>query len=496
MKNLLLSAICAIISFSLTAQSDIVPPALDKPANAATNQMPDAQLDWYAVTGIGPVTYQVQIDTSDQFLTPIIYSTSFSAQKAENLMFGEKYYWRVNATDNSGTSGWSEIRDFTVFSFVALHKPDDEDTSKMPDVVLDWSNKKGSLFISGYTYYDLQVSPTDDFNNPSFIDSIPLGAFSSTASYYESQTSDLLFDTTYYWRVRVRHTVDTSDWSEVWSFSTIKTVIPNTPENGATGQNPDVVLSWEPMTGVVKFIYQICTDPNFTFPCITDFTEESSVTISSLLFGATYHWRVKAVHLLDTTDWSPDHNFQIINTVLLSSPADGATGQPSLPTLAWNTIVGADEYEVRWNSEDNTIKDTAITTTPSFNMFVPLDLGEKYFWKVRAINNVDTTDWSASWAFNTAQLGIDVNILSKDKIHLFPNPTNGDFYIELKSEKNMQIQVTILDFVGKTVFDKTCFYNDGLKVNEIKLDDLNSGLYFIRLKSGDAVYTEKLIIDK
>ncbi len=61
MKNLLLTAIFAIISLSLISQTDIFPPVLDKPANAATNQMPDVQLDWYAVNGIGLISYELQI---------------------------------------------------------------------------------------------------------------------------------------------------------------------------------------------------------------------------------------------------------------------------------------------------------------------------------------------------------------------------------------------------------------------------------------------------
>jgi hypothetical protein len=496
MKNLLLAVVLTIISTFVYSQTDVLPPLLDKPANAATNQMPDVQLDWYAVNGIGQVSYTLEVDTSDLFPTPVTYSTIYTAQKAENLMFGGVYFWRVKATDNTGTSNWSEIRNFTVFSFVALHLPTNGNTGQMPNVVVDWSNKKGPTYISGLTYYDVELSLTDDFMAPYLVDSVKFGSLPSNANYYTLQTSNLLFDTTYYWRVRARHDMDASDWSEVWSFVTKAGVTLTAPTNGAVNQSPDVVLTWEAMTGIISFVYQVCTDPNFTFPCITNFTESNTVTVPSLLFGATYHWRVRAAHLLDTTNWSNEFHFQIINTVLLSTPANGAVGVNTLPILSWNNIAGADQYELRWNNSDNTIVDTAIITVPSFQMYKPLEMNEDYYWKVRAINNVDTTNWSDVWQFHTGPQAVGDISLQKNEYRVFPNPSNGELSIEFNSLQTTNVQVTILDFVGKTVFDNTYSFQQGLDKKSADLRQLNDGLYFIRFKSGDKVYSEKLIISK
>jgi photosystem II stability/assembly factor-like uncharacterized protein len=400
----------------------------------------------------------------------------------ENLLFDTKYFWRVRALNDADTSGWSSVKYFYSLSNVVLDKPIQNAIGLNPNVELKWDS------IPGVTEYIYQVCTDPGFTFPCITN------FTQSSSVV---IPSLAFGTTYHWRVKAFHSSDTTDWSEERYFQIINIVELDSPEDGATGQNPDVVLSWEPITEEVKFIYQICADSNFTFPCITDFTEESSVTIYSLLFGATYHWRVKAVHLLDTTDWSDNRDFQIINTVLLTSPENNATGQLPLLTLTWNEIIGVEKYEVRWwRIENDTICDTVFTITPSFAMVNPLDMGEEYFWKVRAINNLDTTDWSATWAFNTEELGIDGHILAKDKIHMFPNPTNGDFYIELISEYPTSIQITILNIVGKTVFDNSFTFGQGTETKKIEINNLNSGLYFIRLKSGDAVYTEKLIIDK
>ena len=68
--------------------------------------------------------------------------------------------------------------------------------------------------------------------------------------------------------------------------------------------------------------------------------------------------------------------------------------------------------------------------------------------------------------------------------------------VELNTEKQTNIQITILDFVGKVVFDKNYSFGQGMETKNINLYDLNNGLYFIRFRSGDEVYTEKLVIDK
>lgn len=494
MKNLLFTTIFAIFSAGLLAQTDILPPALYKPDNNAINQMPNAELDWYASNGIGEITYTVQIDTSDQFNNPVSYTTELTSKRAEDLLFGNTYYWRVMANDDSGPSSWSETRSLTIFDEVELDKPTDNATGQMPELNLIWKNRKGANFITGLTFYDVQVSFTEDFSAPYIEIAVPFGSFPADTNFYYTKATGLYFGTTNYWRVRARHNADISEWSAVRSFSTINGVSLTEPANNATNQNVDVQLKWAAIPGVLKFVYQVCTDPNFTFPCITDFTNTNSVTIPSLSFGATYHWRVKGYHTIDTTDWSEERSFQIINSVLLTSPQNNATGLTNLPTLKWNTIAGADKYEVRWQSEDLSISDTAFSETNQFLMFKPLDIDKDYFWKVRAYNDYEISGWSDTWQFHVGSQNTGDISLQRKNVRIFPNPCDGEFNIELNSSQANHVKVTILDFVGKVVFQETTSYQTGLDINKFKTGELKEGLYFLQLNAGENIYTEKLII--
>jgi len=498
MKNLLFTILFTALTIGLYSQPDILPPVLTKPTDAATNQMPDAELDWYAVNGIGTISYEIQIDTSNLFPDPVTMTSVTTAVNAQDLIFGDQYFWRVRASDNTGTSDWSAVFSFTIFNLVALNKPTDTANNQMPNVGLSWSNRKGAIYITGITYYDIQGSFLEDFSTIDFSNSLATGTFPADSNFVLYRTSNLLFDTTYYWRVRARHNFGTCEWSAPWSFSVATGVTLLTPANNATNQDPNITLTWAPLTGINDYIYQVCSDPNFTFPCITGLANDdyTSITVPELLFGNTYYWRLQAAHDADTSDWSAVRSFQVINSVLLHLPANGSAGLSTLPTLDWLPIIGIDGYELRVYDEDYTYSDTAFLETNLYNVFKPLELGKDYFWKVRTFSNGDTTNWSETWQFHTGPQGTGNIALNDNNINLYPNPSKGLLTFELKSARETEIQVTVVDFVGKVVFEKYFLFRQGSDAVNIDLNNLNDGLYFIRFKTGQNVYTRKLIINK
>ncbi len=170
MKNLLSIAFLTIISISLFSQNEVLPPTLVSPANEATNQNPDAELDWYAVNGIGQVSYIVEIDSSDQFDPGSgaysTYTVTVTKKNAENLFFGVNYFWRVKAFDETNDpSDWSEVYSFTVFDVINLYAPEEAEAIGVdPDGILTWKSKQGSAPITGITDYHVQVSLDEDFS--------------------------------------------------------------------------------------------------------------------------------------------------------------------------------------------------------------------------------------------------------------------------------------------------------------------------------------------
>ncbi len=68
----------------------------------------------------------------------------------------------------------------------------------------------------GITYYDYQVDVTPSFNSSTLISGSQSGSI--------LPLSDFSLGTTYYWRVRGRHSTDTLAWSTVRNF-TVTTIL-------------------------------------------------------------------------------------------------------------------------------------------------------------------------------------------------------------------------------------------------------------------------------
>ncbi len=90
-------------------------------------------------------------------------------------------------------------------------------------------------------------------------------------------------------------------------------------------------------------------------------------------------------------------------TVTLLSPEDGAANISLTPTFAWSASSGATAYRLQLAytaSFDSTLFDIGDIEGISYEA-TGLEMDAAYFWRVRAINAVGSSDWSAAWSFST-----------------------------------------------------------------------------------------------
>ncbi len=74
-------------------------------------------------------------------------------------------------------------------------------------------------------------------------------------------------------------------------------------------------------------------------------------------------------------------------------------------------------------------------------------------------------------------------------LSLYPNPSNGNFRVDLRESNATEI--TVVDVLGRVVFHKEL---DGANWINVKLGKQPQGTYFVRLIDGDTVRAEKLLI--
>ena len=297
-----------------------------------------------------------------------------------------------------------------------LVSPANSSTNRMIVTLLDWAPISGYLNLN----YEIQIADNIDFNNAIVYDNLE----NTTAIY----TPTLRFNTTYYWRVRAKdaepgHSV--SDWSEVWSFTTFKAVLLNTPINGITSdQSPRPFIKWTTQTtsenfyGISKFQIAYSTDSTMdnakykmvNYTKFDNTSKQVNDTLFSLNFNQIYYWTVRAINnatgsYADTSDWGEissnvagPSKFIVVNAPTNNKPAlknnknIDVDADVSLELKNDYTPVTY-EFQVATNEDFSNIIATYDTTAKHYNTKT-LKFGEKYYWRARHVYEGKYSDWS------------------------------------------------------------------------------------------------------
>ncbi len=331
----------------------------------------------------------------------------------------------------------------------------------------------------------------DAFNSPNNI-------LSTHADSSALLLSELYFGTDYFFRIRGRHSEDMSSWSSVRYFTTIDKPVNLAPSNGATDQMLDVIVSWNEVPGTYEYIYELCNDPEFSYSC-TGYSDSNSFKPQGIVFGETYYWHIKARHTADTTEWSNTWSFTVLDQMTHISPANGSFVTDIFPTLEWEEATGVNGYYISYADNENfdgahieKITDSEVT-----NFIVPevLDDGETYYWQVRAYIAGDTTQWSTPWSFTMGSASVN-EFLSENNINIYPNPTQGLLYVELKAAKQTQMQIEVSNLLGEVLIREDYTAQQGINTHSINLEKFGAGVYLIQMQSGNEVFTQRVLIDK
>ncbi|HWP82728.1 MAG TPA: fibronectin type III domain-containing protein [Bacteroidota bacterium] len=378
-------------------------PTLSSPSDGSINQPTTLTLTWNSSSGAS--FYRLQVATMSDFAAPLLDDSTLTAtsRQVSSLANNTRYFWRVKARNEGGTSNWATAWNFTTGqvapSAPTLIAPTDGASNQQTNVTLRW----GSVLTA--TSYHLQVSMSSVFS--------PLTYESSTITDTTQQLSGLENGKTYFWRIRAANQSGSGPWSSVWSFSTAVAVpaAPTlaSPPSGAIDRPLTPLLFWNRSTGATSYRVQISATSSFNNQIILDTTlSDTTKQASGLSFGTTYHWRVNASNASGTSNWSNIWNFTTVPeppaAPTLSSPPNNATNQPTALDLQWNASTRASSYELQVSTfstfDTLTIDRSGITTTSS--PVSGLRHNTSYFWRVRATNAGGTSLWSTVWRFTTA----------------------------------------------------------------------------------------------
>jgi YVTN family beta-propeller protein len=202
-----------------TCYFDLIPflpeiPFLISPLNNSNRQSLDNTLVW--TKSSLAYSYHLQI-SEDSLFQDLAYNDSTvtdTTKQVSNLSPAAKYYWRVEAKNESGFSNWSTVWNFsTIVEFPEipiLSSPENGATNQPLNLILQWNQVEGAIT------YSLQVSAISNFTN-TIVNQVGL-----TETGYWS--NEFVNGTKYYWKVKATNAGGTSDWSDIWNFTTKNTV--------------------------------------------------------------------------------------------------------------------------------------------------------------------------------------------------------------------------------------------------------------------------------
>ena len=201
--------------------------------------------------------------------------------------------------------------------------------------------------------------------------------------------------TKYYYKVQAVATVNGKNVPS--ASSSVKSFVctPNAPSLSIASANGKPQLKWNAVPGAVKYwIYRSTDGKNFKY---YDTTTSTSYTNMSTTVGTKYYYKVKAVAVDGTVNYSSAYSSAKSITVTTAAPTVKLTTVNGKPKLSWNAVDGATKYWIYRSTDGVNFKYYDTTSTLTYTNTGAAS-GTKYYYKVKAVKVVNGKNISSAYS--------------------------------------------------------------------------------------------------
>lgn len=182
-----------------------------------------------------------------------------------------------------------------------------------------------------------------------------------------------------------------------------------------------------------------------------------------------------------------------IEAIVLNKPINGEINTPNGPFLEWDRSGSEESYFVQLattSNFDNIVYDTILSMN-SLQMDEGILMGDtEYFWRV-AVSNGCGSALSQTNSFTTEF--VDATFQLGDMTYdIYPNPAVDKISLTSSNSLDEDLSLRLYNISGQLVL--TDQMRKGIKEFNINIENLESGLYFLKLESGNSQHTEKIVI--
>ncbi len=359
------------------------------PPDGALDQPSSIQFQWSSSPNA--TAYHLQIASDSNFTTGFAVNDSTLADTSvtvPGLASGTRFFWRVGARNDIGSSPFSTRWTFTTQlqppPAPALGSPANGATGVPVSPTLTWSVGGGG----GGLTFRVQVATDAGFSNQILDD--------TTVTALSRQIGPLQNSTQYFWKVTARNLAGWGPASAAWSFTTISAAPPApglvSPPDGAVNIPLVTTLSWNAAATATSYRLQLSRDAGFTQIALDDSTlTTTSRQVGPLIANTGYYWRVRGKNAGGSGPYSTTFSFTSTAAPpvpLLLVPADSAVRMGRTITFGWGSSPGASAYQLQVGTDPSfttlVYNDSTITDTLRAAGLFPY--GSRLLWRVRARN--------------------------------------------------------------------------------------------------------------
>ncbi len=164
---------------------------------------------------------------------------------------------------------------------------------------------------------------------------------------------------------------------------------------------------------------------------------------------------------------------------------------PTSATVSWDAVAAADQYVFAIRNNTTGVKDNRQFATTSLDL-MSLTPGHSYSVRTKSVCHPDGISAPSEILDFVTPLRMG---LLEENVQVYPNPSDGQFRLQLNGSDFGEVMVTVANSVGQVVYTGLIRTEEVVTVSELDLSHLASGAYTLQLLNGENVVIERLIIE-